>query len=338
MTLARIADIEHHTGPARRVDPSEPTGVTQQSHPASDLPSARANVWLNQFARNVFSQFGEDGIIEQILKLLPATNKWCVEFGAHDGATYSNSANLIANGDYRAVLIEPASKRFAKLVRRYEGNPRIVTLRQFVGFGPSDNLDAILAPLRVATDFDLLSIDIDGNDYHAWAAITKYRPKIVVIEFNPTIASGVEFVQEANPRTKQGNSITSIVALAKSKGYELIAVTWTNAIFVDAKYFPAFEIADNSVQTMRLDSSSVTHFFYGLDGAVLLRGQRSMVWHGVPLSQAMAQQVPFFLRGFPEEFGPIRMTLLRIYRRLRCIVQGVPWGNPKPEIRNPNEE
>ncbi|HWE03123.1 MAG TPA: hypothetical protein VG326_12000, partial [Tepidisphaeraceae bacterium] len=74
----------------------------------NNLPlNGRPNGWLNQYARNVYSQFGEDGILEQALRLLPVRDKWCVEFGAHDGLTYSNSANLITAQEYRAVLIEP---------------------------------------------------------------------------------------------------------------------------------------------------------------------------------------------------------------------------------------
>ncbi|HWE03034.1 MAG TPA: hypothetical protein VG326_11555, partial [Tepidisphaeraceae bacterium] len=213
----------------------------------------------------------------------------------------------------------------------------VKTIPRRVGFGAADSLDVILDPLGIPADFDLLSIDIDGNDYHAWSAVTIYHPKIVVVEFNPTIATGVEFVQERNPRVQQGSSISSINALAREKQYELVAVTWNNAIFVASEYFPAFEIADNSIHALRDDSSGVTHFFYGYDGQVFLRGQRSMIWHGVPLSAAMAQQLPVSLRGSPEDFGPVRSTLLKVYRRLRCIAQRVPWGasptrgsTPKP--------
>jgi hypothetical protein len=294
--------------------------VTREGGQPSNPSSARPNAWLNQYARNVHSQFGEDGIVERILDSLPTTNQWCVEFGAQDGESYSNSANLIVSRNYRAVLIEPNAARYAKLQRRYEANSRVITLRQSVGFGALDNLDAVLAPLAAPIDFDLLSIDIDGNDYNAWAASNHYRPKIVIIEFNPTIASGVAFVQEADPTVKHGSSISSIYALARDKKYELAAVTWTNAVFVDAKYFPVLGIADNSVHALRLDCSGVTHFFYGYDGSVFLRGQRNMVWHGVALREAAAQQLPFFIRGFPQEFGRLRTTALKLFRRLRSLM------------------
>lgn len=61
---------------------------------------ARSNRWLNEFASNVTSQFGEDGIIEKILEVIGDANRWCVEFGASDGVYLSNTYNLIKNKGY----------------------------------------------------------------------------------------------------------------------------------------------------------------------------------------------------------------------------------------------
>ena len=270
----------------------------------------------------MFSQFGEDGILEKVLDLLPTTDKFCVEFGAHDGVSYSNSANLISSRNYRAVLIEPNNKRFAALAERYRNNSRITLLNRFVGFRPADNLDAILNPLDIPLDFDLLSIDIDGNDYHAWAAIEKYQPKVVVIEFNPTIPTGVDFVQPCDPKIKQGNSITALCRLASRKDYQLICVTSSNAIFVKSCYFSLFSIADNSPAALRIDTSAVTYIFHGYDGKFFISGHGYVKWHGIPLSGRRLQQLPVFLRGFPEDFGPMRMLAMRTYRWLRKRLPG----------------
>ena len=77
---------------------------------------------LGEFKKNNFSQFGEDGIISEILKridsVLPnsALNMWCVEFGAWDGISGSNTYNLISNFGYRGVLIEPDKTKFIGLL------------------------------------------------------------------------------------------------------------------------------------------------------------------------------------------------------------------------------
>ena len=58
-----------------------------------------SNNYLNSFEKKIYSQFGEDGILEEILKRLGEQNidKWCVEFGARDGISDSNTYNLINN-------------------------------------------------------------------------------------------------------------------------------------------------------------------------------------------------------------------------------------------------
>jgi hypothetical protein len=91
--------------------------------------------------------------------------------------------------------MECHEKRFSDLIRTYEGNERVIALNRFVGFDPDNCLDKILADTPIPKNFDLLSIDVDGNDYHIWEAVEEYRPKVVVIEFNATIPPEVEFVQ-----------------------------------------------------------------------------------------------------------------------------------------------
>src|SRR5207302_7194236 len=105
------------------------------------------------------------------------------------------------------------------------------------------------------------SIDIDGNDYHVWEKISDYEPKVVCIEFNPTVPAEVDFVQHADPHLKQGASLLALSRLGKAKGYELISVLTSNAFFVKAEYFPRFGIEDNSPQALWEDLSNVTYIF-----------------------------------------------------------------------------
>jgi len=170
---------------------------------------------------------------------------------------------------------------------------------------------------EIPADFDLLSVDIDGNDYHAWQAVQDYKPKAVVIEFNPTIPKQVEFVQPPDMSVAQGSSLLSIDKLAKSKGYELVAVTTTNAVFVDAKYFPLFGIQDNSVDVMWTDQSAITHIFCGYDGTVFIRGCGVLPWQTIPIKESRVQQLPKWARKRVGDRNPIRRKLGKIFRRLR---------------------
>ena len=143
--------------------------------------------WLLDYKENVFSQAGEDGVISRVLSLIPDKNNWCVEFGAWDGKYLSNTCNLIVNHGFSAVLIEADKKKFQKLQENFKGQVKVYAVNRYVGFGEKDNLDEILSDKPCPQDFDFLSIDIDGNDYYAWQAVSRYQPKVVIIEFNPTI-------------------------------------------------------------------------------------------------------------------------------------------------------
>ncbi|MFB0524758.1 MAG: FkbM family methyltransferase, partial [Phycisphaerae bacterium] len=153
----------------------------------------KPNNWLNQYARTVTSQSGEDGIIEKILEVINDNDKWCVEFGSWNGKNLSNTYSLIVDKDYSAVLIEADAERIKDLLRTFGNNPKVTPINALVGFDVDDNLDTILKNTHIPNNFDLLSIDVDGNDYHIWDVVKEYRPKVVVIEFNGTIPPEVEF-------------------------------------------------------------------------------------------------------------------------------------------------
>jgi hypothetical protein len=277
---------------------------------------SKGGVGLQSYARNVSSQYGEDGIIEKILEVIGQVDKWCVEFGSWDGRKCSNTFNLITTKGYSAVLIEASAKRFADLVKNFRDNDKVICLNELVGFGPADNLDTILSRTEIPKDFDVLSIDIDGNDYHVWEAVNLYRPKVVVIEFNPTIPKTVEFVQPRDFAVMQGSSLLSISKLGKSKGYELIAATKNNGIFVDSKYFKLFGIEDNSVERLWTDDSVITHIFCGYDGKVFIRGYGKSPWHLIPFKESKMQILPRWAIKRAGDKNPIRKKLGRFYRRL----------------------
>ena len=269
---------------------------------------------LLDYAADIHSQSGEDGILAKILDTLPVKDKWCVEFGAWDGQHLSNTCQLIEERGYSAVLIEGDKKRCEDLKKRFGPNPNILGLNAFVGFTQADGLDVLLAQSKIPKDFDILSIDIDGNDYHVWNAVS-YTPKVVCIEYNPTIPTEVDFVQPAERKVNQGASLLALTRLGKQKGYELIAVTHLNAIFVRAEYFPLFDIASNAPAVLREDVSAVSHIFTGYDGTVFITGHNQLKWHQISL-HARFRQLPKIFRSYPGDFGPVKSALYEIYRKL----------------------
>jgi hypothetical protein len=250
--------------------------------------------------RNVTSQTGEDGIIENIFMVIGEGNKWCVEFGAWDGKHFSNTYNLIANKGWSGILIESDFEKYKQLLETYKDNSRVIYINRFVDFEGSDSIDNILAGTPIPISFDLLSIDIDGNDYHIWESMATYLPRVVVIEFNPTIPNDIEFIQPKNMKVNQGSSLFSLTKLGNTKGYELVAATELNALFVRKEYFKLFDINDNSLSALHKGREFQTRLFQLYDGTIVLEGYNKLFWHGKEIRQEDVQVQPRFLRFFPD--------------------------------------
>jgi hypothetical protein len=253
------------------------------------------STWLHKHRRNVTSQIGQDGIFEKMLEIIGAENRWCVEFGAWDGKHLSNTWNLIANHEWSGVLIEGSKDRFAELGKNHTGH-KVVAFNEFVSFSGENRLDEILRRTEIPANFDVLSIDIDGNDWHVWESLKDYRPRIVCVEFNPTIGNDVFFVQDADPKVFQGCSLLALIELGKEKGYELVATPSWDGIFVPAELFPKFGIADNSIDSMYTAHHRETRLFQGYDGTFWTAGNCKVQWRGTPFAADELQILPRALR------------------------------------------
>jgi hypothetical protein len=277
------------------------------------------NIWFSSLKKNVKSQYGEDGILEKIFEIIPTSDKWCVEFGAWDGQFLSNTWNFINNFSWSAVLIECDKKRYQELFKYYKNNSKVFGINRFVNFDGPDNLDNILSETSVPLDFDLLSIDIDGNDYHIWASLQKYQPKVVIIEYNPTIPNDIRFVQERNFKVNQGVSLSALVELGKIKGYEFIACTTTNAIFVRDSFYPLFNITDNSINTLkRYDPELECRLYQLYDGTIIYEGNSTHCWTGYKIRKNKLQVLPKLLRNYWGH--PNKPIFIRLLTRLHAIL------------------
>ena len=108
-------------------------------------------------------------------------------------------------------------------------------------FITAENIEQLFAKHGVPAELDLLCVDIDGNDYWAWKAITNYRARVVVVEYNPSVPPTEARVLPYDPefvwdRTDYyGASLLALARLGEQKGYRLVACdnSGTNAFFVD---------------------------------------------------------------------------------------------------------
>jgi hypothetical protein len=244
--LAEAAEPTQAPAPAA-TDAAKPADSAKAAEPA---PPGQP-VDLEKHERKVFSQWGEDGVIEKIFEIIEPTNKYCVEFGAADGVDGSNMRNLILNHGWKSFQIEGQPSLARKLAKAYEGNPDVKTLEAWVWPG---NVEILFEEAGVPKDFDFLVIDIDSNDYYVWRALHDFRPKVVMMEINPLFPPPQKMVVDFHPMNYWdgshyfGASLQSYYDLAKRKGYELIYTMKDggNVFFVDKQYYPRFGIEDNS--------------------------------------------------------------------------------------------
>jgi predicted O-methyltransferase YrrM len=285
---------------------------------------------LAEFARDVHSQFGEDGILGEILSRLGIAGeereKWCVEFGAWDGMYLSNTYRLIDEDGWRAVLIEGDPARHADLCRNIPSD-RIAKLCRFVGFGETDSLDAILSETDIPAEFDLLSIDIDGCDYHVWESLSRYRPKVVVIEYNPTIPVEVPYIQPRDFSIKHGNGVKALDDLARAKGYRTVALTVTNVIAVREELVEQVLGSDAPAIETLAPAEARQFLFRGYDGTLLSNRDRLPgTWHALPSTMADIQVLPRWLRRYPHDYTALQRAgfrLLRSWHKLRRAIRGM---------------
>lgn len=206
-------------------------------------------MYLQFFEKNVKSQFGEDGVIEEIFKRIGVSNKFCIEFGAWDGMHLSNIWNLWHNNDWNALLIESDSEKYKELIITIQDFPKVKPLLAFIRPDGENSLDSILQELDFPNIFDLLSIDIDGNDFYIFKGLNKHTPRVLLIEYNPTIPPSLEVVQKEGEYF--GSSALSILNLAHNKGYKLAHMTDTNMILIHESEF----------DKMGFEEPPLEHFF-----------------------------------------------------------------------------
>ena len=270
---------------------------------------------LNNFSKKIYSQFGEDGILLEILNRLKNKNldKWCVEFGAKDGISYSNTYNLIKHYNYNAVLIEGDKKYFKKLSKNLP-QKNIIKINKFVNFSGPNNLDEILGSTVIPENFDILSIDIDGCDFYIFESLIKYKPKIVCIEFNHLIPNSVEFVQKKDFKIKQGSSAKSLIKLAEKKNYKLVGSSFSNLFFIDKDYFNLVTEKEVLLEDLIDDHEIKNFIFSSYDGTLHTTKPVKLGWHKIELKNEKIQILPKFLRYFPDDYNFFQKIIFLILR------------------------
>ena len=262
--------------------------------------------------KDVYSQYGEDGIIEKILEDLRIDVKVTCEFGAWDGKHFSNTFAL-GNSARQLVMIEGDPVKFLDLEKTAKETGFVKPILRFVQPSGSDRLDSILDEFHIG-EVDVLSVDIDGYDLKILKSL-KRRPKLIVVEYNPTFGVFKEF--EGSPGENVGNSFRSICKHMEEIGYSLVATTKTNLFFVltgilvDAGYVGL----DLSVLGILSDIDNATfQIASAYDGRAIPFGRPTNPWDGCRLAKIYSH--PQWVYGWT----PTRLQVA--YRALRTLS----WG------------
>lgn len=183
---------------------------------------------LLKFSKNIYSQNGDDGIIERIFTNVQTKNKTCCEFGAWDGIHLSNCRKLILEG-WQAVMIEADQEKYKKLTKTYAENPDVLCVNTFVD--TANNSVAAICTQSGMPYLDFLSIDIDGLDYQIFEQLT-IQPTVVCVEVNAGhLPEDTEFVPVDIAMHNVGQPLGLFVYAADKQGYGLVAYNG-NAYFV----------------------------------------------------------------------------------------------------------
>jgi len=189
----------------------------------------------------VFSQFGEDGIIQYLIHNVQIENEAFIEFGVADYRE-SNTRFLLINNNWRGLVIDSGRSNIERIIKdpiywKFE----LQAVHDFVN---RDNIDRIIRENNFSGDIGLLCIDIDGNDYWVWESIQAVSPTIVIVEYNSIFGNrrAVTIPYDASFERSRahysdlfwGCSLKALCMLAERKDYAFVGSNsnGNNAFFV----------------------------------------------------------------------------------------------------------
>jgi len=203
------------------------------------LKSKYSNIQNSEF--KVFSQWGDDGIIQYLINNINISNKIFIEFGV-ENYLESNTRFLLMNNNWTGLVFDGSKKnidfvRSDNIYWKYD----LIAEQAFI---TRENINFLIKKAGFIGEIGLLHIDIDGNDYWVWESIEVIKPDIVIIEYNSVfgIDRAITIPYKANfNRTKEhysnlyaGSSLLALYDLAKEKGYSFIGTnsSGNNAYFI----------------------------------------------------------------------------------------------------------
>lgn len=185
---------------------------------------------LRDYGFRVFSQYGEDGVIQHLISRVPIESETFIEIGVED-YTEANTRFLLLKDNWRGLILDLDDAAGHALESSGLSQMRSVDFRQ--AKVDAKNVNTLLTPFQ--GDLGLLSIDVDGMDYYLWEALTVVSPRIVVLEYRSDFGPDHALVVPYDPdfdRSRHhasglcyGASLAALAELGQRKGYALVGVS-----------------------------------------------------------------------------------------------------------------
>lgn len=180
----------------------------------------------------------EDGIIQEIFNRIGTTDKKFIEFGVQDGLE-CNSHYLLHKG-WSGLWIEGSQKSVEQINIKFRPVIQSGQLKVKNAFITRDNINELFTQENFSGEIDLLSIDIDGNDFYVWQAIKVIKPRVVIIEYNGKFPPDLDWKMAYDAKHTwdgsdwQGASLKALEILGRELGYQLAGtnLNGVNAFFV----------------------------------------------------------------------------------------------------------
>ncbi|MGH9443212.1 MAG: hypothetical protein ACRD16_13165 [Thermoanaerobaculia bacterium] len=195
---------------------------------------------LARFQRQVFSQFGQDGMLAEIFRRIGEGSRTFAEIGIGNGLE-NNTVYLLFQG-WKGFWIDADHEGMGLVEKRFRPALDEGRLKVRESFVTAENVADTFRSLEIPVECDLLSLDVDRNTYWVWKALREYRPRVAVIEYNghfpPEIDWKVEYRAEAFWRGTLyfGASLKALESLGADLGYRLVGCTLSgvDAFFIRA--------------------------------------------------------------------------------------------------------
>lgn len=219
---------------------------------------------LSEVEFKVFSQFGDDGIIQWLVNNLEFPNRTFIEFGVEDYRE-SNTRFLMMNNNWSGLVMDGSKSNVEKIINsEYFWKYTLLTKAVFID---TDNINKHLSSSGFGKEIGILHIDLDGNDYWIWKEINVISPIIVILEYNSifgtdrpiTIPYDKNFIRTSAHYSNLyfGASLKALHQLSADKGYSFIGCNSAG----NNAYFARKDKLNDIVREVSLESGYVLSKF-----------------------------------------------------------------------------